>query len=357
MYMKLFKYNMFWVLTIILYVSLTFLSGCGVNKNSSVQNEHVITDSIGRQVSIPKNISKAVVVNRYNMEIVKSIGAIDKIVGVDYGIYSDQKVYGKFFDKNQIVGKSQNALNYEKIIELNPQILITTGNGSWEDADRKLAPFGIKVIVLDAYYTEKFEETYKLAGKIFNKEQRADQFIGYFKSKLAYINKQLANVPKKTVYFEYKNKGTTTVPGDYFYNMLEYAHADNIFKDSTNTSIDIEAVVTRNPDAIIKVGEAGAEPRYEPPSKDEFIRRKENIINRAGWEYIKAVKNDNILLLSQYVHGGAAKLVGTMYIAKFLYPEYLPDLHPEEVFKEWVTNYQNMPYVSGHTYPEYSLTD
>lgn len=46
-----------------------------------------------------------------------------------------------------------------------------------------------------------------------------------------------------------------------------------------------------------------------------------------------AIKQNHILLLSHYAHGGASKLVGTMYIAKFLYPDKLPDLHPEEVFK------------------------
>ena len=46
------------------------------------------------------------------------------------------------------------------------------------------------------------------------------------------------------------------------------------------------------------------------------------------------------------------KLVGTIYIAKFLYPEYLPELHPEEVFKTWLEKYQQLHYIKGHAYPE-----
>ena len=73
------------------------------------------------------------------------------------------------------------------------------------------------------------------------------------------------------------------------------------------------------------------------------------------WSKISAVKNKKVLLLSHYVHGGASKLVGTMYIAKFLYPEYLPDLHPENVFQDWLTKYQHLDYIAGHTYPAYKL--
>lgn len=61
--------------------------------------------------------------------------------------------------------------------------------------------------------------------------------------------------------------------------------------------------------------------------------------------------------MSHYAFGGACELVGTMYIAKFLYPEYLPDLHPEEIFKTWVTKYQRLPYIEGHTYPRFTMED
>lgn len=344
--------------TFTLLVVALFCFGCASNKSAPTNSTATtFTDSIGRKITLTEPITKVVVANRYNMEVLSAIGAMDKVVGVDYGIYQDQEVYGQNFSREQVIGKGQGALNYEKIIELAPQILILTGNGSWEDAEKKLAPFGIQTVVLDAYYTDKFAETYTIAGKIFNKEKEAAAFIKYFEDKFAYINKALQNVPKKTVYFEYKRKGNTTVPGDYFFQMLEYAHAQNIFSTATSTEINIEAVVERNPQYIVKVGAVGVDPRHAPPSKDDFAARKTELVSRPAFDSIDAVKNDHILLLSQYAHGGAAKLVGAMYIAKFMYPEELPDLHPEAVFKEWVTKYQKMPYTAGHSSPQFTLTD
>ena len=126
------------LLLLLMFLNFFLVTGCFNSNHPQTAGEHItITDSIGRQVSIPRQITKAVVSNRYNMEIIKSIGAADKVIGVDYGIYQDQTAYGAFFDSNQVIGKTQNELNYEKIIELNPQLLVITSNGSWQDADKK----------------------------------------------------------------------------------------------------------------------------------------------------------------------------------------------------------------------------
>ena len=325
-----------------------FISGCNNIKN---ENNTIIRDGIGRNVEVSLPLTRVVVANGYNAELINAVGALDAVVGVDYGIYQDEEEYKGRFKYNQVIGKSQRELNYEKIIELAPQALILTGNGNWEEAEKKLSKFGIKVIVVDAYYTDQFFDNCKLLGKLFGKEEKANEISEYFIKQLEYVQFNLKNAPKKTVYFEYRREGNTTVPGDYFYNMLELAGAKNIFDDAQNVSVNSESIILRNPDYIVKVGENNIAAQYIPPTEIEWRKRKNNIIDRDGWDSIDAVKNDRILLLSHFLHGGASKIVGTVYIAKFMYPEYLPDLHPEEVFKTWLT-YQNLEYVKGHTYPD-----
>lgn len=334
------------------------LLGCGSEKRdaASAAQEITVTDNAGRSVTLPHPVTRVAVANRYNMEVIQSLGVLDRVCGVDYGIYQDRNAYGGFTE-DQVIGTNQGALNYERIIELHPEVLVIPNNGAWEDAESKLSPFGIKVVVMNPYYTDHFEELYRLAGAIFGKETEAEEFISYFKEKLDYIQQHLAGIPKKTVYYEYKKSGWTTIPGDYFYKMVEYAGGDNIFSDAVNTHIDIEAVVERNPDAIIKVGEDGAPPQWQAPGAAELMARKQRLIDRPGWDHIRAVQDDNILIMSQYVQGGAAKIIGTMYIAKFLYPEQLPDLHPEDVFRYWVEQYQHKEYQPGHTLPAFPLTE
>ena len=63
------------------------------------------------------------------------------------------------------------------------------------------------------------------------------------------------------------------------------------------------------------------------------------------------IQDNDIFQLSYFSHCGASKIIGVLYVAKYLYPEYLPDLHPEAVFKKWVTEYLDLEYKPGHTYP------
>ncbi len=333
------------------------LSGCNLKADDNVKKE-VIVDGVGRKIELQLPIKSAVVANSHNTELINSIGnAIDKVIGVDSGIYNDKVAYGNRFKEENLIGQNQRALNYEKIVSLNPDVLIISGNGYWQEAVEQLEPFGIQVIVLNAYYSGEFRKNCELIGKLFGYEKEADEFVSYFEGKIDYIKKQLKDAPKRTLYFEYRSENTTVTPGRPYYKMVEYSGAKNIFDDADNPTIDGEAVIFRDPQYIVKASESYERGQYTPPDEKEFLLRKSRITERPGWDNIKAVKDDKILLLSHYAFGGACELVGTCYIAKFLYPEYLPDLHPEEVFKEWVTKYQHLPYIEGHTYPRFSLTD
>ena len=341
-----------------LMVCAVLVAGCGGEKaEKQTAAMQTVTDSIGRKVELPYPVTKAVVANAYNAELINAVGALDRVIGVDYNIYQDQTGFKGKFNKDQVIGKGQRELNYEKIVELNPEVLILTGNGSVNEAEEKLKPFGIKVLVCDAYYTDEFKDNCELLGKVFAKEKEAKECSDYFMSKLDYIKKQLKDVSKKRVYFEYRREGNTTIPGDYFYNMLEYSGADNIFKDAANVQVDSESIIKRNPQYIVKVATVNVYSTYEPPTVEEHQAIKDELKNRPSWDTIDAVKNDNIFLMSHYVHGGASKIVGAIYLAKYLYPEQLPDLHPEQVFKDWLEKYQHLPYIAGHTYPAYSFDD
>ena len=241
------------------------MAGCGginpphpassSNETANTQTR-TITDSIGRQVVLPRNISRAAITNAYNAELITAIGAADKIAGVDYYIYQDQEGFKNRFTENMLIGSRQGGLNYEKIADMNPDVLIICENDSWETAQERLRPFGIPVVVCNSYYTSQFAENTALLGQIFGMEKNAEELSSFFLSRLDYIDKQLKDVPRRSVYFEYRTPGRTTIPGDYFYEMIEKAHADNIFKTAQATQIQIEDVVHKNPAFIVKVSDA-----------------------------------------------------------------------------------------------------
>ncbi len=339
----------------------TFLSAAvfaGVSAEEAENKETItLTDNAGREVELPYPVSTCVVANRYNSELIRACGAIDHIISVDSNTAQDREYWG-MFDPDNVIGKSQTELNYEKIAELDPDVLILPDNGSYEEAEGQLEPFGIKVFVISGYDTSDFKNQVENIGKMFDVEESAQEFYNYFNDKLEYINTQLKGQEKKTVYFESTTDYNTTLPGDFFYDMIAYAGGENIFatdfENISKSDVDPEEVIVRDPDVIIKLitpekANAGTG-LYEPPTKEDFINCYENLISRAGWDEITAVKNDDIYFMTQFSHGGACKLVGTMYVAKMLYPDLLPDLDPDEVFRAWMEDFQGFENVEGHFY-------
>ena len=161
----------------------------------------VLTDNVGRQVELPVPVETCVVANRYNSELIRACGAVDRIISVDTNTAQD-RVYWEMFDPENVIGKSQRELNYEKIIELNPQVVILPDNGVYEEAEEKLTPFGIKVFVISGYDTADFKNQTENIGKMFGVEEQAAKFYNFFNDKLEYIRTQLKDVEKRTVYFE-----------------------------------------------------------------------------------------------------------------------------------------------------------
>ncbi|MDI9395056.1 MAG: ABC transporter substrate-binding protein [Euryarchaeota archaeon] len=362
------------LLIFILCISVIFAS-CA-NKNEKVEytsneeqiqqdvKEIVLIDNAGREVTLPYPVEKAIVVSRYDAELVRACGAIDKVIAVDMNTAQDREYWG-MFDPEETVGKGQTELNYEKIIELNPQVLILPDNGNYEEAEKTLEEFGIKVFVISGYDTADFENQVKNIGKMFAVEEEADKFYNYFNDMLTYVKDNVKDADKKTIYLETTGSLSTTLPGDYFYNMIEFAGGENIFstgyKNINKNEVDPEIVIERNPDIIVKLvtpsKALSGTGLYEPPTKDEFLEKYEEIINRPGWDDITAVKNNDIYFMTQFSHGGACKLVGTSYVAEALYGDILPNLDSKEVFRAWMEDFQGFKYIEGHFYTAEELTN
>ena len=315
----------------------------------------VLTDNVGREVEFPVPVDTCVVANRYNSELIRACGAVDHIIAVDTNTAQD-RVYWEMFDPENVIGKSQRELNYEKIIELNPQVVILPDNGAYEEAEEKLTPFGIKVFVISGYDTADFKNQTENIGKMFGVEEQAAKFYNFFNDKLEYINEKLEGVEKRTVYFETTSDYSTIFEGNAMYNMVEFANVTNIFStDTENLSakeIDPEAIIARNPDVIIKLvtpdkALAGTG-LYTAPTKEEFQKAYNDIIGRVGFDSINAVKNDDIYFMTQFSHGGASKLVGTLFIAKMVYPDLLTELDADEIYRAWLEDFQGFDFVDGH---------
>ncbi|ETA49470.1 ABC transporter substrate-binding protein [Ponticoccus alexandrii] len=316
-----------------------------------------ITDDVGRSVEVSLPIQRAVIFNRYSVEFARAIGAIDQVVGTGASTYRDPD-YWPEFTETDVVGQGQNEPNYEAIIAKNPDLVIMPRNGVYEEAARQLEPFGIPVMVITAWDTLKHVENVELMGKLFGQEEQAADLVDYYVGYQTLLAERLDGVPPVPVYLEEKRPLVTVTPGSGWHDMIAAGGGENVFGDiviedqaasrgNVNAfTIDPEEIVQRQPQLIVKL-EPGSyttipEAQYKATWAD-LTSREEILSSPAG-------QNDNVHVINYYLAGGSSKITGALQIAKWAHPELFADIDPEEAMRQWIEDFQGMPYQPGMTY-------
>jgi iron complex transport system substrate-binding protein len=319
-----------------------------------------VVDDLGREVDIPFPVKRVVAFNRYNSEFFRAVGGIEVLVGLDKGALKHEK-YWPGFDPENVVGSSGSTEdpNYEKIVSLQPDVVVFARNSAWEKAAEKLEPFGIPVVVITGWDVEKHIENINLVGQMLGKQERAEELNQFYLDHINLVTERLKDIPKKKIYLEKVPAFHSPLEGSGHHMMLVRAGGENIFghikfseqpqsKGNVHEfEIDPEQILLSDPEVIVKYIKSGS---YLPPTQDELKATYEELVNRPGWDALQAVKNKRVYVISFFPAGGCSKMVGVTYVAKWLYPELFEDLDPDAVMREWLEKYQGVPYPGDYYY-------
>lgn len=317
-----------------------------------------VTDYLGRQVTLPYPLRRVAVVNPYCAEMINAVGAGHTIVGVDSDIYENRDAYPFPITKDMIIGGHGEAqVNYERIIQLHPDVLILDSGFYIKKAETILGLFGIKVLVVHLDSAKLFYENTTLLGTIFDQNERANELKSFIASNESFVKNKLINVPPKSIYYEIRNPYRVTIPGEAFHEMLDVFNIHNIFEDSNSIWISQEAFILRNPTYFIRLSDKTERYSYTPPTKNQFETIYQGILSRKGIDLVDAIQQKNILLYSYYSHGGAGKYMGAFFLAKYLYPQELADFDPDAVYRHWITHFQGVKYIPHPTYSKQTGAD
>lgn len=316
-----------------------------------------VEDDMGRKVEVQFPVKRVAVFNTYNVEYVRAVGGIESIVGMDAGAYG-YKEYWPNFDGNNLIGKGQSEPNYEKIVQLKPDVVLIPRNGLWEETIEKMKPFNIPVVVMTGWDVSKHVQNITALGLLLDKQEKAKELNDFYLKYVELVQSRLKDVPKKKVYVENKANYTSPVPGSGHHDVIVTAGGENIFGDilfdqqpkSKGTvhafEIDPERVLSKNPDMIVKFVPSS----YIPPKSEEMKAQLDELLKRPGWDKLSAVQNKNVHISSEFATGGCSKMIGIVYYAKWLYPEIFEDLDPDAVYKEWIEKFQGVPFKQGSNF-------
>ena len=115
------------------------------------------------------------------------------------------------------------------------------------------------------------------------------------------------------------------------------------FDGTGYVKVDAEWVIDQNPDIIIFSG-ANQYVGYDIEDPSDAIALLNDFLSRPDFAEVNAVKNNRVYLVSHsfILCGGASGLIGTVYYAKWMYPELFADMDAQEMHQEFVTEFQHL---------------
>lgn len=263
------------------------MTACGNGKQEKSQNEdnsgtHTVTDVTGNTIEVPKNLERIVALSPGDCEIIYALGGGSSLVGRgEYCNYPEEAL-----DVASV--QSGSEINAEQIIALDPQVVIMSKMDTTPEQVAAIKSAGIPVCLDTETDIEGAYGSIRVLGEILGKEEKAEAMIKDMQDTFAELHEKAAEKEGGSVYFEVSplEYGLWTTGSSTFMNEIaENLGLTNIFADVTGwAEVSEEQVIERNPDYIVTVTMYYG----DGPTPEE------EILGRAGWQDITAVKNKKV---------------------------------------------------------------
>jgi len=318
----------------------------------SSQASRLITDQIGRQVTLPDEVDRVVVLQHQTLNLLVQMNATDKIVGV-MANWKQQLGDGYARLAPELNHKASLGVHThvdpEKLLALNPQVVFVTNYAPQEMID-KISSLGIPVVAIslrhdaagekakmnptmndeEQAYDRGLREGIALIGEIVNKQPEAKALINAVDQGRRRVSDRLNTLPAEKRVRAYMANAELTTSGSGKYTGLMMAHAGAVNVAAATIqgfkTVAMEQVIAWNPQVIF------VQDRY--PSVVNEIK------TGAQWQTIDAVKNHRVYLMPDYAKAWGYPMpeamgIGELWMAKKLYPEKFKDVDMRKVANDW----------------------
>lgn len=210
-------------------------------------------------------------------ELLFAIGAGAQVVGADE--YSDYPLTAITIPR---IGRA-GALDLERIVALRPDLVIGWGSGNSTAQVEHLRRLGLKVFVSEPRRMEDVASSLRRLGQLSGQSRQGEAAAVHFESGIAQLRQRYAARPAVTVFYEIWDRPLMTVNGQHIISdVLSLCGGENVFANLAQLAptVDVEAVIKAQPQAILGSGSDATRPRW----LDDWRR----------WPAIPAAGNDNL---------------------------------------------------------------
>jgi iron complex transport system substrate-binding protein len=243
-----FSKNLTGLLSLLIFLALPFNQAWSSSEETNVlhsktqKSPHPESTPAQRIISLAPHIT----------EMLFSAGAGDKIIGVVN--YSD---FPRAALKLPVIG-SYNAINIERIIQLNPDLII-----GWKSANRlqdiqRLKELGFKVVQSHVTTLDDIPNEIELFGQLAGTQTHAVKIANGLRHKLTEIRHRYQEKQPISSFYEIWNQPIITMNGTQFISQaLNTCGANNVYSDLTSLSaeVSLESVFERNPQVFFLGGQ------------------------------------------------------------------------------------------------------
>ena len=214
-----------------------------------------VTTGFGFSATYAEPAQRIISLAPHLTEMVYSAGAGDKLVGVvNYSDFPEDAL------SKPIVG-SYNAINIERIIELQPDLILSWQSGNRLQDNQRLQDLqqqlGFTVIESEVKKLSDIPRLIKQIGQLAGTETIAQKQAEELQEKLADIKANYADRQPVSVFYQIWNKPLITPGKNQFITQgIELCGAQNIFNDigSLTGQVAVETVLLRNPQVLLLGG-------------------------------------------------------------------------------------------------------
>ena len=330
---------------IILFLILSLLL-CGCNQASAktAGKTQEFTDSTGRTVTLPANITKIAISGPLSQIYILPLAG-DMLVGVSTAYAEDAQSYlpAYIYEKAEIgqLYGGKGEMDLEALLAAAPDVVIDIGEPKKTTADDLTAlteQTGIPFIHIDATVATA-PEAYRILGKLLGREEKAEELAVWCENTYAMIAAMMETVDadgaRKSLLYCLGDKGVNVIAqGSFHAETINFmsdnlAVVEDVVSSGAGNEVDLEQLLLWNPDVII----------FAPDSCYEDIAASEQ------WQGIGAVSRGDFYKTPTGPYGwlssppAVQRYLGMLWLGQLLYPEYTQyDLQTE------VTEYYKLFY-------------
>jgi iron complex transport system substrate-binding protein len=327
------------ILLIVLLAGMTIPSGCSNPSRISHEETHLVSDMLGREIHIPKQVDRVLGLRAGALRLLVYMDATVNIAGIEDVEKRPGRPYAiahPELSEKPVIGPAMGG-DAELITAASPDVIFITYS-TRSDADELQSRTSIPVVALNCgNFTDKRDTLYqslRLIGKILHKEERADSLITFFNHQIHLLD-SLSGLypesPRPEVYvgaISYSG-ARGLVSTEPFYAPFQLVNANNVasrldnqlISPVTGAAVDIEQLIQWDPEYIF-LDAAGL----------EVLKGESSLLSHLENSMTASRKNQVFTLLpfNWYATNFETILVNAWFIGKTIYPDAFSTVDPIE---------------------------